>query len=95
MDVNCVHIPKLTPEEQIHCFKLGLCLHCRKRGHNAATCPQFPSNLTAAPKPKKTREKKLRKVEDLPKLEEIKGDDEDEGEETTIIRKVSFPKEDF
>ena len=67
--VDAIHIPKLTPEEWQHCFVQGLCFCCQKKEHNSTSCPMFPST---PPWPKKTGEKKLRKVED---------DDEDEEED--------------
>lgn len=43
MDVNCIHIEKLTPQEREWCRKLNLCLHCRKPGHYRNNCPTFPN----------------------------------------------------
>ena len=81
--VDAIHIPKLTPEEWQHCFVQGLCFCCQKKEHNSTSCPMFPSS-TLPPWPKKTGEKKLRKVEDLLKLEELEDDDEDEEDKMNV-----------
>jgi hypothetical protein len=84
MDINAVRIPKLTPAERERCFKQGLCLCCRKAGHNASSCSTFSTN----PSSFKGTTRKVAKAEeeDLPKLEEIEDDDEDE----KVIGKASF-----
>jgi hypothetical protein len=79
MIVNVIKVGKLTPEEWRQCMEKGLCFRYRK--DLSTIYPTFPS-------------KKLQKVcqvkEDLPKLEEMEDNDEDE-----IIRKISFTPLDF
>jgi hypothetical protein len=81
MDVDAVCIQKLTPAEREQCFKQGLCLCCRKPGHNASSCTTFTSNSTSF---KYTR-KVAKVVEDLPTLEKIESDDDKK-----IVGKASF-----
>jgi hypothetical protein len=81
MDVDTVRIQKLTPAEREQCFKQGLCLCCRKPGHNASSCTTFALN---SPSFKLTR-KVAQAVEDLPTLEEIESDDDEK-----IVGKASF-----
>ena len=88
MDVDVIRITKMTPQEREHCIKNSLCFHCHQSGHLSSACPSFPSD------PKKHNpERKVKKVvnEDLPKLEEVEGDDDDE----EIIRRISFTLLDF
>jgi hypothetical protein len=59
----------------------GLCFRCRKARHLATACPAFPSK-----KPQNVRQVK----EDLPKLEEMESDDEDE-----VVRRIFFTPLDF
>jgi hypothetical protein len=84
MDVDAVRIPKLTPSEREQCFKLGLCLRCRKAGHNAASCSTFATNSSSF----KGTTRKVTKAEeeDLPKLEEIEDDNDNE----KVVGKTSF-----
>ncbi|KAF8546709.1 hypothetical protein OG21DRAFT_1426311, partial [Imleria badia] len=77
MDVDAVHIGKLTPEEQKKCVEKGLCFRCRKGGHVSNNCPTFPST------PRPTRIQQV--SNDLPKLEEVEDDDEAEG-----VARVAF-----
>jgi hypothetical protein len=81
MVVDVIKVGKLTPEEQKRCMEKGLCFRCRKAGHLSTACPAFPSK-----KPQNVRQVK----EDLPKLEEMENDDEDE-----VVRKISFTPLDF
>ena len=88
MDVDVIRITKMTPQEREHCIKNSLCFCCHQSGHLSSACPSFPSD------PKKHNpERKVKKVvnEDLPKLEEVEGDDDDD----EIIRRISFTLLDF
>ena len=87
MDVDVICITKMTPEEWECCIKNSLCFHCGQSGHLSSACPSFPSD------PKKCNpERKIKKVvnEDLPKLEEVKDDDNKE-----TVRRISFTPLDF
>ena len=44
MDVNAITISKLTPAERARCFREGLCLRCRKKGHNVNNCKAFSTS---------------------------------------------------
>ena len=82
MDVNTIKISKLTPEERKHCIEKKLCFHCRKPGHSSTACKTFSQKENT----------KVQKVssEELPKLEEIDDDEEEE-----VVRKISFKPLDF
>ena len=81
MDVDAIHVRKLTPEEQKICIKKGLCFHCWKAGHNSTSYPIFTSTL-------KPRVQCINKKEKLSCLQEIDNDD-DEG-----VARVTFFSED-
>ena len=49
MDIDAIKVKILTPEEWEECFKKGLCLCCRRKGHMANVCPNFSDT------PKKSR----------------------------------------
>ncbi|KAF8551906.1 hypothetical protein OG21DRAFT_1417089, partial [Imleria badia] len=83
MDVDAVRIGKLTPEERKKCVEKGLCFHCRKAGHMSNSCPTFPST------PRPTHVQHITQTNDLPKLEEVKDDDEAEG-----VARVAFSFDD-
>ena len=71
MDVNIIHISKLTPDEQKCCIEKGLCFQCRKAGHLSIACPTFPS-------PKKIRRiQRKKEVEEILLLKEIENDEEE------------------
>ena len=82
MVVDTIKVSKLTPEERKHCVEKKLCFHCRKPGHLSTACPAFSQKGN----------QKVQKVssEELPKLEEIDDDEEEE-----VVRKVSFKPLDF
>ena len=82
MVVDTIKISKLTPEEQKCCIEKKLCFRCRKPGHLSTACPAFFQKGN----------QKVQKVssEELPKLEEIDDDEEEE-----IVRKISFKPLDF
>ena len=82
MVVDTIKISKLTPEECKCCIEKKLCFRCRKPGHSSTACTTFSQKGNT----------KVQKVssEELPKLEEI---DDDEDEE--VVRKISFKPLDF
>ena len=82
MVVDTIKVSKLTPEERKRCIEKKLCFHCWKPGHSSTTCTTFSQK--GNPKVQKVAS------EELPKLEEI--DDEEEEE---VVRKISFKPLDF
>ena len=38
MDVNAIHLKKLSPADRAWCIKEGLCFRCCKKGHSANEC---------------------------------------------------------
>ena len=82
MVVDTIKVSKLTPEERKRCVEKKLCFRCRKPGHLSTACPTFS----------KKGNQKVHKVssEELPKLEEIDDDEEEE-----VVRKISFKPLDF
>ena len=82
MVVDTIKFSKLTPEERKHCIEKKPCFHCRKPGHLSTACTTFTQKGN----------QKVQKVssEELPKLEEINDDEEEE-----IVRKISFKPLDF
>ena len=82
MVVDTIKISKLTPEERKRCIEKKLCFCCRKPGHLSTTCSAFIQKGN----------QKVQKVssEELPKLEEIEDDEEEE-----VVRKISFKPLDF
>ena len=70
MVVDTIKVSKLTPEERKQCVKKKLCFCCRKPGHLSTACAAFSQKGT----------QKVQKVsnEELPKLEEIEDDEEEE-----------------
>ena len=38
MDVNTVHLKKLSPADWAQCIREGLCFRCRKKGHSTNEC---------------------------------------------------------
>ena len=38
MDIDAIHIKKLTPEERQRCFDNNLCFKCCKPGHRSSQC---------------------------------------------------------
>ena len=82
MVVDTIKISKLIPEERKRCVEKKLCFRCRKPGHLSTACPAFAQKGN----------QKVHKVssEELPKLEEIDDDEEEE-----VVRKISFKPLDF
>ena len=70
MVVDTIKVSKLTPEERKRCVEKKLCFRCRKPGHLSTACPAFTQKGN----------QKVQKVssEELPKLEEIDDDEEEE-----------------
>ena len=70
MVVDTIKVSKLTPEERKRCIEKKLCFCCRKPGHLSTACPAFTQKGN----------QKVQKVssEELPKLEEIDDDEEEE-----------------
>ena len=83
MDVDVVHIGKLTLEERKHCIKKGLCFHCWKAGHLSRECPSFPNKKPG------WQVKRVIQEEGIPNLQEIDDDDKE------TIRRISFTPMDF
>ena len=83
MDVDVVHIGKLTPEERKQCIEKGLCFHCWKPGHLSRECPSFPNK-----KPGR-QVKRIIREEELPNLQEVDDDEEE------TVRRISFTPMDF
>ena len=82
MVVDTIKVSKLTPKERKRCVEKKLCFRCQKPGHLSTACPAFAQKGN----------QKVHKVssEELPKLEEIDDDEEEE-----IVRKISFKPLDF
>ena len=80
MDVNIIKVGKLIGKECKKYIKKGLCFYCREPEHLRSKCPNFQKG---SPKVQQV-------VEDLPKLEPV-GDDEDDEN----VRKISFSTVDF
>ena len=70
MVMDTIKVSKLTPEECKRCMEKKLCFRCRKPGHLSTACPAFAQKGN----------QKVHKVssEELPKLEEIDDDEEEE-----------------
>ena len=70
---------KLTPEERERCFKEGRCLHCRQKGHMAASCTTY-TNLPPLPARSSTRPptKKVAVVETVASIEEMAEEEDEE-----------------
>lgn len=77
MDVNIIKVGKLMAEECKKCIEKGLCFRCQEPGHLS---PNF----------KKNSPKVHQVTENLPKLEAIEDDEEEEN-----IRRVTFSMVDF
>ena len=82
MVIDTIKISKLTPEERKCCIEKKLCFHCRKPGHSSTACTTFSQKGNT----------KVQKVssKELPKLEEINDNEEEE-----VVRKISFKPLDF
>ena len=70
MVVDTIKVSKLTPEERKHCVEKKLCFCCQKPGHSSTACITFSQK--GNPKVQKVSS------EELPKLEEIDDDEEEE-----------------
>ena len=82
MVVDTIKVSKLTPEEHKRCVEKKLCFCCRKPSHLSTACAVFTQKGN----------QKIQKVssKELPKLEEIDDDEEEE-----VVRKISFKPLDF
>ena len=82
MVVDTIKVSKLTPEERKRCIEKKLCFRCQKPSHLSTTCAAFAQRGN----------QKVQKVssEELPKLEEVANDEEEE-----VVRKISFKPLDF
>ena len=80
MDIDVIKIGKLMAEEHKKCMEKGLCFRCREPGHMSSKCPKYKNG---APKVRQV-------TEDLPKLEPVDDDKEDEN-----VRRISFSTMDF
>ena len=82
MVVDTIKVSKLTPEERKRCVEKKLCFRCRKPGHLSTACAAFAQRGN----------QKVQKVssKELPKLEEVDDDEEEE-----VVRKISFKPLDF
>ena len=82
MVVNTIRVSKLTLEERKRCVEKKLCFCCRKPSYLSTACPAFTQKGN----------QKVQRVssEELPKLEEIDDDEEEE-----VVRKISFKPLDF
>ena len=85
MEVNIVHIEKLTKEEREKCIKEGWCLWCRKPGHYSKDCYTFNKNnsYTKTP-PKKPQEP--RKIANIEEILEVQPGEEVSKEEELIAK---------
>ena len=72
IDIDIVHIRKLISNERKCCIEKGLCFHCCKAGHLSRECPCFPNMKSDQ------QVKQVTKKEELPSLQEINDDDDDE-----------------
>ena len=77
MVVDTIKVSKLTTEERKCCIEKKLCFRCRKPSHLSTACTAFSQKSN----------QKVQKVssEELPKLQEINDDEEEE-----VVRKISF-----
>ena len=82
MIIDTIKISKLTLEERKRCIEKKLCFHCQKPGHSSTTCTTFSQ--------KGNTEVQKVSSEELPKLEEINDNKEEE-----VVRKISFKPLDF
>ena len=83
MDVNVIHIGKLTPEERKCCIEKRLCFCCCKAGHLSGECPSFPNKKPG------WQVKRVVKKEELLNLWEVDDDDDE------TIQRISFTPMDF
>ena len=80
MDIDVIKVGKLTAEERKKCMEKGLCFCCRQPGHMSSKCSKYKDG---APKVRQV-------LGDLPKLEPVDDEEEDEN-----VRRISFSTMDF
>ena len=80
MDVDVIKVGKLTTEECKKCIEKGLCFHCRELGHLSTKCPNY----------KKSFPKIRQIVKDLPKLQPVDDNEDDEN-----VKRISFSTVEF
>ena len=51
MEVDTVHLKKLTPQERAKCMREGRCFKCRKTGHDARNCRTKTDVMSNPPRP--------------------------------------------
>ena len=71
MDVDSIHIEKLTKEEREKCIKEGRCLQCRKPGHYSRNCTTFQNNNSNPLPYTKTPPKRPQEPRMVAKIEEV------------------------
>ena len=71
MDVDSIHIEKLTKEEREKCIKEGRCLQCRKPGHYSRNCTTFQNNNSNPLPYTKTPPKRPQEPRKVAKIEEV------------------------
>ena len=71
MDVDSIHIEKLTQEEREKCIKEGQCLQCRKPRHYSRNCSTFPNNNNPHPYTKPPQKKTQQEPRKIVKIEEV------------------------
>ena len=88
MDIDSIHIEKLTQEEREKCIKEGRCLWCRKPGHYSRNCTTFPNNnaphSNTKPPPRKPKPRKIAGIEEV--LEVQQGEEVNEEEEELVAK---------
>ena len=71
MDVDSIHIEKLTKEEREKCIREEQCLRCRKPGHYSRNCTTFQSNNSNPHPYTKTPPRKPQEPRRVAKIEEV------------------------
>ena len=71
MDIDSIHIEKLTQEEREKCIREGHCLWCRKPGHYSRNCSTFPNNDNPHPYTKPPQKKTQQEPRKIAKIEEV------------------------
>ena len=64
MDIDAIHIEKLTPEEQQRCFDSNLCFKCHRPGHISSKCQNPFINKQIQPAATTTKIKEIPDDED-------------------------------
>ena len=88
MDVDSIHIEKLTQEEWEKCIKEGQCLQCQKPGHYSRNCTIF-SNNPPCPNiktPQKKSQSEPRRVAKIEEVLEVQEGEEVSNEDELVVR---------